>query len=92
MDPYTNCACPKSCGVCDDTAHCPDHCKSKPLDTRDKKLLDKLSNVFEFSHNAAEEKRLYSLFRRGMVERRNEIYRQKPKNIEYRWAYRLKEI
>lgn len=88
-DPYTICAC--TCGTCDDDAHCPDHCKPAPLNAADKKLLSKLSEKdFEFSHNAAEEKRLYGLYRRGMVERRHEIFSRTSNGVKYRWSYRVK--
>lgn len=29
-DESTECKCPKSCGVCDGSGHCPDHCRRKP--------------------------------------------------------------
>lgn len=99
-DPYIDCAC--TCGVCDVGSskvreelqgHCEDHCKPVPLDARDKKLLDKLSEkVFEFSHNTTEEKRLSSLFRRGMVDRRSELEIYRPDSIKYRWAYRRRDV
>lgn len=29
-DPMVECKCPKSCSICDEKGHCPDHCISKP--------------------------------------------------------------
>lgn len=57
-------------------------------------LLKKCSpRVFEFMRTAAQERRAFELFGKGLLVRQNEVYRISGggKSTEYRWSYKLSE-
>jgi len=64
------------------------------MDKFDLALLKKCSpRMFEFMKTAAQERRAFELFSKGLLVRQNEVYRVSGggKSIEYRWSYKVSE-
>ena len=66
--------------------------KKRRQDARDRSRLAKFAEqAFEFTRNGHAERFAFEMFRKGLLERRSEVYSVSAgaRTVEYRWAYRL---